>query len=101
MREASFIKKNKEKWLLFENILEKRKQISPKKLTELYLEVTDDLSYARTYYPNSNTYRYLNSIANKAHQSIYKVKRESKNRFISFFLQKMQKGVNTRPYSHR
>ncbi len=85
MREAAFIKRNKKKWLLFEDVLDKKKQILPNKLSDLYIEVTDDLSYAKTFYPQSNTEHYLNAIASKAHQKIYKTKKESKNKLITFF----------------
>ena len=85
MREASFVKANKKKWLLFENVLNKKEQVSPNKLSDLYIEITDDLSYAKTFYPHSNTAVYLNSIASRAHQSIYKTKKESKNRLFTFF----------------
>lgn len=85
MREAAFVKKNKTKWKLFEDVLDKKKQLSPDKLSDLYIEITDDLSYAKTFYPNSATQNYLNVIASSAHQKIYKNKRESKNRFITFF----------------
>ena len=85
MREASFVKKNKKKWLLFENVLQKKQQISPDRLSDLYIEITDDLSYAKTFYPNSNTSIYLNTLASQAHHKIYKTKKESKNRLINFF----------------
>lgn len=85
MREASFIKKNKKKWLLFEDVLDKKTTVSPNKLSDLYIEITEDLSYAKTFYPKSNTEVYLNSIAAKSHLKIYKTKKESKNRLISFF----------------
>lgn len=85
MREAAFVKKNKERWQLFENVLANTTQISPDKLSDLYIEITDDLSYAKTFYPNSNTAVYLNSIASSAHQKIYKTKKEGKNRLVSFF----------------
>jgi uncharacterized membrane protein SpoIIM required for sporulation len=85
MREASFVKKNKKKWLTFEHALDNKDQHSPNKLSDLYIEITDDLSYAKTFYPNSNTVRYLNGISSKAHQKIYKTKKESKNRLITFF----------------
>ena len=85
MREAAFVKKNKERWQLFENVLANTTQISPDKLSDLYIEITDDLSYAKTFYPSSNTAVYLNSIASNAHQKIYKTKKEGKNRLISFF----------------
>lgn len=85
MREASFIKRNKKKWLLFEEVLSKKQKISPDKLSDLYIEVTDDLSYAKTFYPNSNTVAYLNGVAAKAHQTIYKTKKEGKNKLITFY----------------
>lgn len=85
MREAAFVKQNKDKWLEFENILTNKTQIDPDLLSDLYIEVTDHLSYAKTFYTNSNTERYLNQLASKAHQSIYKTKKEPKNRLISFF----------------
>ncbi len=85
MREAAFVKSNKERWQLFEDVLDYKEQISPDKLSDLYIEITDDLSYAKTFYPNSNTAVYLNSIASSAHQKIYKTKKEGKNRIITFF----------------
>ncbi len=85
MREAAFIKNNKEKWQLFEAILAKKKSVSPDKLSDLYIEITDDLSYAKTFYPNSKVVAYLNGVAASAHLKIYVTKKESKNRFITFF----------------
>lgn len=85
MREAAFVKQNKDKWLEFENVLTNKNQIDPDLLSDLYIEVTDHLSYAKTFYKNSNTERYLNQLASKAHQNIYKTKKEPKNRLISFF----------------
>ncbi|WP_425077007.1 stage II sporulation protein M [Psychroserpens sp. S379A] len=85
MREAAFVKQNKDKWLKFENVLSNNNSIDPNELSDLYIEITDHLSYANTFYKNSNTERYLNQIASQAHQKIYKTKKESKNRLISFF----------------
>lgn len=85
MREAAFVRQNKDKWLTFETALENKKSISADELSALYLEVTDHLSYAQTFYPNSNTLLYLNQLSSKAHQKIYKTKRESKNRFLKFY----------------
>lgn len=85
MREAAFVKQNKDKWLRFESVLSNNSVIDPNELSDLYIEITDHLSYAKTFYKNSNTERYLNQIASQAHQKIYKTKKESKNRLISFF----------------
>lgn len=85
MREAAFAKQNKDKWLKFENVLRNNLQMNPDELSILYTEVTDHLSYARTFYPNSNTLKYLNGISILAHQKIYRTKRESRTRFITFY----------------
>ncbi len=85
MREAAFIKQNKDKWSVFENVLSKKTEIAPDLLSDLYIEITDHLSYAKTFYGGSNTEIYLNSLASQAHQQIYKTKRESKNRIIGFW----------------
>lgn len=42
-------------------------------------------SYSKTFYPQSNTTKYLNGIASSAHQRIYSSKKESGNRLITFF----------------
>ncbi len=85
MREASFVKQNKEKWLVFEKALHNNVKINPDNLASYYIQLTNDLSYAQTYYPDSKTLLYLNSLASEAHQKIYITKRESKNKIISFW----------------
>lgn len=85
MREASFVKQNKEKWMVFENALHNNAKINPDDLASYYIQLTNDLSYAQTYYPESKTLLYLNSLASEAHQKIYITKRESKNKIVSFW----------------
>jgi uncharacterized membrane protein SpoIIM required for sporulation len=43
------------------------------------------LAYAQTYYPKSKVIVYLNQLAAKAFQKIYKTKREDSNRIVSFW----------------
>ena len=86
MREAAFVKQNKNKWLKFENELQNNKTIAPEIISALYLEITDDLSYAKTFYSGSNTVAYLNQIASSAHQKIYSNKKESGNAFYNFYV---------------
>ena len=85
MREAAFVKQNKDKWATFESALSNRTKLAPDVLSDLYIEITDHLSYAKTFYGGSNTEFYLNSLASQAHQKIYKTKREPKNRIIEFW----------------
>jgi len=85
MREAAFVKQNKDKWLKFESLLQNKNILRPEQLSNIYIEISDHLSYSRTFYPQSNTTTYLNQLAASAHQKIYKNKKESQNRFITFF----------------
>ena len=85
MREAAFVKQNKEKWIAFEKAIALKSQINPDTLADHYIHLTNDLAYAQTYYPESKTLQYLNSLTAQAHQQIYKNKKEDKNRVISFW----------------
>ena len=85
MREAAFIKQNKEKWLSFESKIFGGQITNPDELSKLYIHLMNDLSYAQTYYPKSKTILYLNNLAARTFQKIYKSKHEEKNRFITFF----------------
>lgn len=85
MREASFVKQNKEKWIAFEKSLHNNLKINPDTLASYYIQLTNDLSYAQTYYPDSKTLAYLNSLASEAHQKIYITKKETNNKIVSFW----------------
>ncbi|MDF2431344.1 MAG: hypothetical protein JWP44_975 [Mucilaginibacter sp.] len=81
MREALFIKQNTQRWKDYENL----KAAGPDELAESFVSITDDLAYAKTFYPKSNTTKYLNGLAATFHQTIYKNKKEKTSRFISFW----------------
>lgn len=85
MREAAFVKQNKDKWLRFERLIQNNISISPSELSRLYVELTEDLNYAQTFYSNSETSAYLNELSVGIHQKIYKTKKESKNKFYQFY----------------
>lgn len=80
MKESEFIEQNKQKWVDFENNLSK-KDVSPEKTSKLFVQITDDLSYARTFYKNRSVKNYLNGIAKLLFNDINKSK---KNRFAAF-----------------
>jgi len=85
MREVAFIKQNKEKWFHFEQAIFGKNLKNPDELASLYIHLVNDLAYAQTYYPKSKTILYLNNLAAKAFQKIYKTKREDNNRFVHFW----------------
>lgn len=85
MREASFIERNKEKWLSIENNLSIHVDVNPDELASNYIELTNDLAYAQTFYPESRTKDYLNELAILSHQKIYKDQKASENKLKHFF----------------
>jgi len=89
MRESAFVKQNKARWEEFERVVKNQASAPPDKLAELFIQITDDLSFSRTQYPESRTTQYLNSLASKIHGEIYKNKKEEKNRFILFWKEEL------------
>lgn len=86
MREAAFVKQNREKWQEIDSQTQD-KNISAEALADNFIELTDDLSYARTFYPKSQTVRYLNQLAGRYFINIYKYRRKDKGRFVRFWTQ--------------
>ena len=84
MKEITFINRNKARWETFEQQLKKPSKVNPDSLADQFIQLTDDLAYARTFYPQSHTLRYLNSLSQKTHQEIYRNKREKGSRIPSF-----------------
>ena len=88
MRETSFIKQNKEKWQQFDQILEGQDK-DPDELNDLFVQITDDLSYSRTFYPNRSVRVYLNGLAQRIFFSIYKNRKSHRNRLFSFWAEEL------------
>ncbi|MFN9494490.1 MAG: stage II sporulation protein M [Sphingobacteriales bacterium] len=80
MREALFLKQNVERWKTYE-----RPVSDPDLMAERFVALTDDLAYAKTFYPGSKTVKYLNNLAADIHLAIYKNRKEKKNRFLEFW----------------
>lgn len=59
----------------------------PDTLARLFIELTDDLSYARTFYPHSAVTRYLNGLTARFHQEIIKNKKEQRRRIAAFWME--------------
>ena len=81
MRESLFVKRNTDKW----QAIEQQPSTDPDELTERFVELTDDLSYARTFYPDSNVTRYLNGLAAQMHRGLMQNRRDDRSRFVTFW----------------
>lgn len=88
MRETNFIRQNQEKWKEFEDILNEEKK-DPDKLSNLFVQIIDDLSFSRTFYPNRYVRVYLNNLAQRTFLSIYKNKKEKRGRVFHFWREEL------------
>lgn len=76
MREPQFIANRQPHWKEFEQIMKNEKErADPDKLSNLFVQLTDDLAHAQTYYPGGRSVRYLNDLAATTYQLIYTKKR--------------------------
>ena len=69
MTESQFIEKNREKWHELESLLVANNRDADK-LHELFIKVSSDLSYARTFYPNRSVRLYLNNLTQRVFDSM-------------------------------
>ena len=74
MKESNFIEQNKEKWEGFEKNLIK-KDATPQEISKLFVQITDDLSYARTFYNKRSVKLYLTGVAKLLFNDINKTKK--------------------------
>jgi len=85
MNEIRFVYKNRKKWEEFEQLLDSGYSANPDNVSDLFISLTDDLAYARTYFPNTRTASYLNHLTQKAHQLIYQSQPANKSRILTFW----------------
>lgn len=81
MKETEFVRQNKDKWSKDEAIL-RNKNAHPDSVSDAFTDITEDLSYASTFYPYRSVRYYLNKQAqyvyfrvNKQQVSLAKIKR--------------------------
>ncbi|MCO6496975.1 MAG: stage II sporulation protein M [Chitinophagaceae bacterium] len=71
MREAEFLKKNVERWETYQNTVPD----GPDETADRFVNLLDDLSYARTFYPHSSATSWINGMAANIYQRIYQNRR--------------------------
>jgi len=86
LRESQFIKQSEKKWKNFEEDL-KLDRKNPERTSKLFIQITDDLSYARTYYPNRMVRKYLDGVSQILLSKIYKNQRTPWSQFMNFWTQ--------------
>jgi uncharacterized membrane protein SpoIIM required for sporulation len=81
LREALFIKKNRDRWLKNQHMPADDADEMARDFTQL----VDDLAYAKTFYPSSKVTHYINSQASRIYLDIYKNRKEESNRLVTFW----------------
>src|SRR6218665_1961530 len=82
MKETSFIEQNKKKWLKFQQLASSESS-EPETLSDLYTDITDDLSYAQTFYNKRTVRVYLNQLAQSIHNLVHQERSESLRKLIT------------------
>ncbi|MBP5340177.1 MAG: stage II sporulation protein M [Prevotella sp.] len=91
MKEVTFIRQNMEKWRGYEDVAESPRISTPDEIAEAYIDVTSDLAFSQTHFPNSRITLYLNNLASALHNEIYRNKRERWTRLLTFWTQEVPK----------
>lgn len=86
MNEIQFLHKNIKKWEAFETLLDHKQHTHPDNVSELFISLTDDLAYARTFFPGAKATQYLNQLTQKAHREIYQNQPINKSRIKNFWI---------------
>lgn len=81
MREALFIKKNKDRW----ERIQQDPSTNPDEMAADFTQLVDDLAYAKTFYPSGKVTGFINSQASKIYLDIYKNRKEESNRLVTFW----------------
>lgn len=81
LREALFIKKNKDRWLK----IQQQELSDPDEMATDFIQLVDDLAYAKTFYPAGKVTQFINAQASKTYIDIYKNRKEESNRLLTFW----------------
>lgn len=93
MKEVTFIRQNIEKWRDVELMVENSVETAPDVQADAYIDLTSDLAYAQTHFPQSRITLYLNNLASALHNQIYRNKRESISRLVTFWTQEIPQTI--------
>ena len=84
MRESKFIDQNAEKWKEYERDLE-ADNLGPDKMEKAFIELNDDLAYARTFYKNRSVRVFLNNLLTPVYDRVYESRSGGWSKVSAFF----------------
>ncbi|MFP5041687.1 stage II sporulation protein M [Parasediminibacterium sp. JCM 36343] len=81
MREALFIKKNKGRW----QEMQANPSQYPDEMAKEFIQLVEDLGFAKTFYPRSSITQYLNTEASKRYIGLYENQKADTKQLFAFF----------------
>jgi uncharacterized membrane protein SpoIIM required for sporulation len=88
MKETKFIQQNHKKWADFEALSKSRDKDS-NLYSKLFIQITDDLSYSRTFYANRSVRVYLNNLAQHIFHKVFSRKKKKQHVFRDFWMEEL------------
>ena len=85
VRESVFIKQNIARWRDYQKRLENPSDESPDTLAQMYTELTSDLAFSRTHFPDATITSMLNAMTFRLHNEIYSGHQEKWSRLWTFW----------------
>ncbi|MFY0673285.1 MAG: stage II sporulation protein M [Bacteroidia bacterium] len=92
MKESRFVEQNNQKWAELEHDI-KGDSGNPEKKSRLFIQISDDLSYARTFYRNRSVREYLNGVGQLLFSQLNLNERFGFQKFIAFFTDTFPKAM--------
>lgn len=92
MKESRFVEQNNQKWEELEYDLTGESR-DPEKKSRLFIQISDDLSFARTFYGNRSVREYLNGVGQLLFSQLNLNERFGFTRFIKFFTDTFPKAM--------
>ena len=93
MREPVFIKQNIARWRDYQRRLDHPAGETPDMLAQMYTELTSDLAFSRTHFPDAAITQMLNAMTLKLHNEIYSSRQEKWSRLLTFWTQEVPQAV--------
>ena len=90
---ARFIKQNIARWREYQRRLDNPSNEAPDTLAQMYTELTSDLAFARTHFPDAVITQMLNAMTLKLHNEIYSGRQEKWSRLWTFWTQEVPQAV--------
>lgn len=85
MKEIIFIRQNKKKWLKYEEKVKYIKNLPTDELSDIYIDVTSDLAYSQSHYPEARITQYLNNMLRTLQDYIYTPQKRNLSKIITLF----------------